>query len=287
MIHANNAADRASRMGLGVVEGGPVTPLVLIVGPKIHLIRVGVWVERINLLVVVVLAVNERPEKTSWFRAEDFLQELRFQIVLHFVTSGILTVLQKPSVAAAGSRSASFLDFIVGGIGKAQDQPLEFFAEFIFLGQILQAFALCFRGRIENEVAFADEHRAGYFSVHRRDKANGARIQMKSARVALQTEIHDTDSFTPQRDVAQSDVVGIRVWTRLGASDTQSDKRCRQEQSSDKLERGRERRRDSGPWRSLRRGNNKRTAEKQNTLTLDSHVELLRNGCREFRACIA
>src|SRR5204863_8032893 len=118
------------------------------------------------LLFVVMLPVYERPEKAPWLRTEDFPQKLGLQVVFYFVPGHILAVFQQTRVATTGRRHADLLNLVVSGIGKAQNETLEFFAEFIFLCQVLQTFALAFRGSNEKKIAVANDHRAGHPAVH-------------------------------------------------------------------------------------------------------------------------
>src|SRR2546429_461361 len=94
VLDADRPAHGAPRVGVGKVEGGPIAKLVFVIGPEIHLVRVGVGVELIELFVVVALAVHKGDKDSSRLGTENLSKELCFQIRLYFVSRRILAVFQ-------------------------------------------------------------------------------------------------------------------------------------------------------------------------------------------------
>ena len=174
MVNADGSSKGTFGVRLRKAEGSPVTPLILVIGPEVHLIRVVVGVDLVELLIVVALAVDEGKKEISRLGAKNFFEDAGFQVVLYFVAGCILAVLENASIATAGGRRARFFNFVVSRIREAQHQSLELLAKFVFLGQILEAFAFCFRRRVQNEMALANKDSAGHFAIDGGNKTDRA-----------------------------------------------------------------------------------------------------------------
>src|SRR5215472_13553458 len=161
MLNVNRLAEALLCRSVGNRQRRPVPLLVLVVGIKINLIPVLIGIDLKQIFVVVVFAVNESQEIRARIGTENLLQNARLHIVPQFVPSCILVVLQKPGVASAGCRWSRFFDLVIGRIRKAQDQVLEPFTEFIFLGEQLQRSALGGLWRVKDQRAISDKDCAG------------------------------------------------------------------------------------------------------------------------------
>lgn len=214
MLHAEISADGADGVRFGVVEGSPFAKFIFVVGPEEDLIEIAIGIELEEFLVVVIFAVDEGDEERAGIGAEKFGENIDFEIVLYFVASDRLGILEDVGIAAAGSGSAGFLEIVVGGIGETKQRAFEMFVELGSFSEVLETLAFGVRGRIEQEDAVADEGRAGYFVIDGSDKANRAGAEPEGAGIALEIVICDGDGFGGEREIAEGGVGGVGVCLR-------------------------------------------------------------------------
>ena len=111
------------------------------------------------------------------------------------MAGNVLGVFENVGVAAAGGGSASFLEFVVGGIGETEEGAFEMFVEFGFFGEVLEASALGFTGRIEKESAVADKDSAGNHAVDGSDETDRTGTETEGAGIALEVVIGERNRF--------------------------------------------------------------------------------------------
>src|ERR1700690_1235481 len=133
-----------------------------------------------------MLAVNKGHEESARLAAQNVLQDSGANVGVQFLAGRVLAVLQQAGIATTGGRRACLFDFVVGRIGKSQNQMLELLIELVLVGQPPQAPRLLRRGWNQAQAAVTHEHRARNSSLYRRDKTNGSRMQVKSSGVALE-----------------------------------------------------------------------------------------------------
>ena len=70
---------------------------------------------------------------------------------------------------------------------------VEGFDEFGISRQVTQTATLDGQWRIENEVSIAGKHCSSHFSLDRSEESDGAAFQMKSAGIAFESQVADSD----------------------------------------------------------------------------------------------
>src|SRR5262249_24297387 len=113
----------------GEMKCCPCAEFVFVIGEEFHLLwrygmhkgRSAMWINRVNLLSVVLLSVHKSDKQTTRFRTEHVLQDSRIKVVLQLVIMShrVLAITHQPSVAAATGRT-SFLELVVRRVGEPQ-----------------------------------------------------------------------------------------------------------------------------------------------------------------------
>ena len=78
----------------------------------------------------------------------------------------------------------------------------EVLAEFILLGEQLEAGALRSLPRVKDHVAIAHKYCARYLPLHWSYKTNRARAQVKCGGVTVESEVADAHRLAPQAQIA-------------------------------------------------------------------------------------
>src|SRR5205823_13469988 len=111
---------------------------------------------------------------------------------------GILAVAQQAGVASSGSSPARFLEFVVGSICEPKHEMAEVLAEFILLGEQLEAGALRSLPRVKDHVAIAHKYCARYLPLHWSYKTNRARAQVKCGGVTWRVKLLTLTASLPR-----------------------------------------------------------------------------------------
>src|SRR5208283_88617 len=131
------------------------------------------------------------------------------------VTGDVLGVFQNVWIATGRCGGSSFLQFVVSGIGKTEEEMFETLLEFWLFGQVGETFAFRLERRVQEEEAIADEDGAGHFVVNGSHETNRTGAEAEGASVALEIEVGDGDGFSAESEIAEGGIDAVRIGDRL------------------------------------------------------------------------